>query len=308
MVRSFSELTKRKDDLTALVREVFGDRCVGSFGVGVNLVPVQRPKRKRHAQVDNDSTSDEQVGAPVGSGVVRDILIEAKRQPAGVPTQGIYLTNWEGYTDLDCAWVREGGMSKATKDWWNLESEMRYPGYGNDDYSLYDDKDNSLCYSPSTKEFLKSLGLPTLLGSPEPDRRFLQLITNTEFNTWNFVLALSGETSLDLFFRITETLAVGDHEIPSEEKVEIPEPPSLPPARRRLRLIVSSTSSDEEKDAKANERRYSYRGQPAYLVREIRGERIVRGKIEYHVFWRGYESSEATWEPAGNVNREAVQI
>ena len=77
---------------------------------------------------------------------------------------------------------------------------------------------------------------------------------------------------------------------------------------RRLRLIVSSTSSDEEKEVKATERSYRYRGQPAYLVREIRGERVVRGKIEYHVFWKGYDSSEATWEPAGNVNRKAVSI
>ena len=77
---------------------------------------------------------------------------------------------------------------------------------------------------------------------------------------------------------------------------------------RRLRLIVSSTSSDEEKEVKATERTYRYRGQPAYLVREIRGERVVRGQIEYHVFWKGYDSSEATWEPAGNVNRKAVSI
>jgi hypothetical protein len=114
---------------------------------------------------------------------------------------------------------------------------------------------------------------------------------------------LCGEASLELFFRITETLAAGDRKVPIEEKVEVPPDPPAP--RRRL-LIVSSTSSEEEKEVKANERNYRYRGQPAYLVREIRGERVVRGRTEYHVFWKGYDSSEATWEPEGNVNREAV--
>ena len=69
---------------------------------------------------------------------------------------------------------------------------------------------------------------------------------------------------------------------------------------------MSSTSSEEENEVKANERNYRYRGQPAYLVCEIRGARVVRGRAEYHVFWKGYDSSEATWEPAGNGNREAV--
>jgi hypothetical protein len=99
----------------------------------------------------------------------------------------MYLTNWEGYADLDCSWVRETGMAKATKDWWYRERELRYPGYSNVDYPLYDEKDNSLGFSPSTQEFLNSLGLPLLLGTAEPERAFLSFVANTEFNAWNFV-------------------------------------------------------------------------------------------------------------------------
>ena len=35
---------------------------------------------------------------------------------------------------------------------------------------------------------------------------------------------------------------------------------------------------------------------------------IVPRLLGYHVFWKGYDSSEATWEPAGNVNKEAGYI
>ena len=91
---------------------------------------------------------------------------------------------------------------------------------------------------------------------------------------------------------------------PSRKKIQYP--PTAPGCR--LQLIVSSTNSNEEKEAKKQGRTYSYRGQPASIVLGIRGERVIRGRIEYHVFWKGYDSSEATWEPAGNVNREAVTI
>ena len=43
-------------------------------------------------------------------------------------------------------------------------------------------------------------------------------------------------------------------------------------------------------------------------MKEIRGERLKRGRTEYHVFWEGYASSEATWEQASNVNKEAVEV
>lgn len=57
-------------------------------------------------------------------------------------------------------------------------------------------------------------------------------MANPEFNAWNLVLALSEEASLELFFRITETLADGDRNVPIEKKVEVPhvappEPPLL---------------------------------------------------------------------------------
>ena len=105
-------------------------------------------------------------------------------------------------------------MAKATKDWWYLERELRYPGYSNVDYPVYDEKDNSLDFSQSTQEFLNSLALPLLLRSAEAERTFLSFVANTGFNAWNFVLALCGEASLELFFRITETLAAGDRKVP----------------------------------------------------------------------------------------------
>ena len=74
-MRSFGELTKRKDELSAIIREVFGERCVGSFGVGITLTPVRRFKRKRREQVQSDGTSDDDGSKQVVDGIVRDIVI-----------------------------------------------------------------------------------------------------------------------------------------------------------------------------------------------------------------------------------------
>ena len=90
-----------------------------------------------------------------------------------------------------------------------------------------------------------------------------------------------------------------------------PEDPSSPP-RRRVQLIVSSTSSDELDQSseltRESEAGLLFRGKQAYLVRDIRGERMKRGRKEYHVFWEGYDSPEATWEQASNVNKQALDI
>lgn len=305
MVRSFEELSKRKDELSAMVRDVFGAACVGTFGIGIATAPIKRFKRKRRLPVESELTSDEQLGESPSTGTVRDILIEAQRLPIGAVGRGTYLTNWDGYADLECSWVRESGMSKVTKDWWELERELRYPGYSCDDYPVYDDKNNSLSHSHVTRKFLESLPL-SLLASATPEKSFIELVGKPEFNAWNFILALSGEFSMEIFFRITETLVADDRKVPIDEKIELPHDPPPRPTRP-LRLIVSSSSSEDDISVRTQEPTFMYRGQPAYLVREIRAERVVRGRHEYHVFWQGYDSSEATWEPAENVNKEAVK-
>ena len=75
---------------------------------------------------------------------------------------------------------------------------------------------------------------------------------------------------------------------------------------------MSSTSSDEVDDSnqptRESEAGLLFRGNQAYLVRDIRGERVKRGRKEYHVFWEGYASSEATWEQASNVNKQALDV
>ena len=97
--------------------------------------------------------------------------------------------------------------------------------------------------------------------SPTPKRSFTKLLANPEFNTCNLVLALIGETSFALFLRITETLADYNRKIPIEEKNPI-SPPTA--AACRLRLIVSSTNSNEEKRSQ-KARTYLYLPRPAGL-------------------------------------------
>ena len=201
--------------------------------------------------MESDGTSDECSQELMNTGFVKDILIEAQRASDQQGVKGMYLSTFEGHGDLQCAWVRESGMSKDAKDWWRLESELRYPGYSDADYPCYDDKENSLGHSLSSGEFLRCLPL-ALRDSPAPEQSFMELVANPGFNAWNFVLALIGETSFELFFRITETLVDSERKILMEEKYPIPETSDIQPEApvRRLRLIVSSSSSDEEKEVK----------------------------------------------------------
>ena len=59
MIRSFEELSKRQDDLTAQVREVFGKECVGTFGIGLTQTPLKQLKRKQQLSVESEGSSEE---------------------------------------------------------------------------------------------------------------------------------------------------------------------------------------------------------------------------------------------------------
>ncbi|KNZ76407.1 Chromobox like protein, partial [Termitomyces sp. J132] len=40
-----------------------------------------------------------------------------------------------------------------------------------------------------------------------------------------------------------------------------------------------------------------------YEVDEILNSRIVRGRLQYLVRWKGYEPEDDTWKPQKNLNR-----
>ena len=69
-----------------------------------------------------------------------------------------------------------------------------------------------------------------------------------------------------------------------------------------MRLVDDSSSGEERGDSKIT---YMLNGEEAFLVREIRDDRVNRKRKEYLVVWEGYDSTEASWVPATDVNLEA---
>ena len=332
-MRSFHELSRREEGLTKSVREIFGDASVGLFGIGIPLRNAPKGSRMRNARKaraardvssndkDGSSSEDEMMGK------VEDIIIEA--QVPSTPTRAtsrIYLTMWDGYFEIDCSWVRESGMSKPTKDWWTFERDYRYPGYLPADFPIYDSKTNSLSPGATTNQFLSALPHQVLqtVGDQMSIDKFMSYVATVDFNILGFLNVLLKITGLEELGHDEAGLApppaiethpnidvgpLDDGELQGPVDVVVADPSTPPP--RRVRLIVSSSSSDEStqpvREPPKRAAGLSFRGKPAYLVKDIRGERLKRGRAEYHVFWEGYGSAEASWEPASNVNKNAVE-
>ena len=333
-MRSFHELSRREEGLTKSVRDIFGEDSVGLFGIGIPLGKApsgSRMRNARKARRARDAASEDKDGSSSEDdmmGKVEDIIIEAQVPNTQTrPSSKIYLTTWDGYFDIDCSWVRESGMSKTTKDWWTLERDFRYPGYLPVDFPVYDTKTNSLSVGATTQHFLSVIPPEVLhtAGAQMSIEKFMSHIVTGGFNIIRFLNALLkitgleelGHDDVDLGPPLCietppndDSVPVADGDLHSLVDVAV-EDPTTPP-RRRVRLIVSSSSSDEstppDHDPPKRAAGLSFRGKPAYLVKAIRGERLKRGRTEYHVFWEGYASSEATWEQASNVNKEAVEV
>lgn len=81
-----------------------------------------------------------------------------------------------------------------------------------------------------------------------------------------------------------------------------------PPAAKKQRATRSSTRVAEEKGSKQTEARdreeeggEEEEEDSEFEVEEIVNQRVFRKRIQYEVRWRGYDSSENTWEPAENL-------
>ena len=101
-------MSKREDQLSGLVREIFGGGLVGLCAIGLSPSKTQKARRKRprrSAVRDREGVYEVNDETPPPDderrGMVNDIIIEASMPstPAGVGA-GVYLTNWEGYSTL----------------------------------------------------------------------------------------------------------------------------------------------------------------------------------------------------------------
>ena len=62
-------------------------------------------------------------------------------------------------------------------------------------------------------------------------------------------------------------------------------------------MQVDNDDATESKKAASKPKK----GKVLYSVEEIRGKKIVRGKVEYLIKWEGYPDEQCTWEPAINL-------
>lgn len=77
--------------------------------------------------------------------------------------------------------------------------------------------------------------------------------------------------------------------------------------------INAPNEENEEEDGgldgeNAQDTRRSLRQQGEYEVDYIFGKRRQKGKVQYHVAWKGYPLSEATWEPKSNLKNAQAAI
>ena len=150
-------MSRKEDELRRLVRTIFGESYCGLFGIGMqSSIPKKRQRKiakksRRAHETDDEKDSSAEYGKV---GIIKDILLEATALTSGGSlVSRVYLTSGEGFSDLDCSWVRSSGMSKAASDWWLLERELRYPDPNDRIFSRFDSKTRTLSLSPSTSFF-----------------------------------------------------------------------------------------------------------------------------------------------------------
>jgi hypothetical protein len=81
----------------------------------------------------------------------------------------------------------------------------------------------------------------------------------------------------------------------------------LPENSRAERWYMESSLLRYTGDVTADQlRRYAEAVDDMYVIDKIRNERVVRGKKEYKVAWKGYPCEDDTWEPEKKVRKVAL--
>ena len=288
------------------------------------------------------SSDDSDVPAQRSSGTVANILLECYDDEA---KQTVLLVEFDGGKSGEYHWVRQSGLGKGTAAWWNLERENRYPGYTPGDLCVTESRTFLTHISECHVPLLTSIGLnvqeplmahrrlqalrngavslsaavfsaitapivpiPVHMHAPGPgdEKAALDVPDVHEHAAGDMHAPVLGDVKVawdgpqlhehddgsGLDHKHVNNSA-GLPELPSTEQ------PSPEQKKRPLRLLLDDSASDASDGLR-------FRGQKAYCVRGIRDERTVRRQKEYLVAWEDYSSSEATWEPALNVNREAI--
>ena len=307
-----------------------------------NLRRRLHPRAAKVASHDAADLSSDSSDAPSqrSSGTVADILLECYDDDA---KQTVLLVEFDGVKSGVYHWVRQSGLGKGTAAWWRLERENRYPGYTTGDLCLTDSRTFLTHIAQCHVPLLTSIGLN--VQEPLMARARLQALKNGVVSLSAAVFsaitapivpipvpmhapgpgdekaALDGpqlhEHAGDMHAPVHRDVKAAldgphlhEHDDGSgldhkhvNNAAGLPEPsaeqPSPEQKKRPLRLLLDDSVSDASDGLR-------FRGQKAYCVRGIRDERIVHRQKEYLVAWEDYSSSEATWEPALNVNREAV--
>ena len=182
--------------------------------------------------------------------------------------RAMYLCLWSGFGPDEASWVPDTALNPALRRWWLLEREQRYPMYRDCDFVSYE-----LVCVVDGKEMLD-----------HQEAEVIGVVSDSKKDAipWNPPLE---EKKSGLYSRGTPLRVVD--------------------SQGRSKVILFSSSSSGS-DVEGLVSPLQYRGETAYIVKEILDDRLYGNNKEYLILWDGYETP--TWVPAENVNKVAVDV
>jgi len=343
VIASFALLHQRRiAEITPVVAAVFGASAVGVVGCELPVVVKKskppkktasdltfvcadrsrRIRRRKIARVISAGPSPQISSESEGKDekyVIDDILVEASDFKTNTMW---YLATFKGFPLTGAAWVWQSHMSIAAMTWWVSERWKRWPLLPKN-VLLY--REGDVIMNDEHMHLFNARGDSGENDAVPPD---------SNMNAAPADALCSGDCDVDQVAASCDILQENnENESEQEQEIETDVDSEAESSSSSSSSCSSSSSSSSFSSASSSSSSLCYSksaqnanssnsqshsssapassiealgdGAEQFLIRDIRGHRVVQKRKQYHVFWDGYSSTEASWEPAGNVNYEA---